>query len=243
MSLTARCGITSAPDSLALANAQLNLAWTKVHAPISGVAAIATAQVGDLVSPTTVLTTVSQLEPIKVTFPISEIEYLRFAPAIRERETQNPAEAGAGLKLILADGSEYPEPGNFRVAGLEVATTTGTINVQGEFPNPNNLLRPGQFAKVRAVTDRRADALLVPQRAVRDLQGVSQVAVVGADDKVSLKKVNLGPAYGSDYVVESGITAGERVVVEGLQKIREGMLVKPGAQKSATAPATAEPGN
>ena len=108
-----------------------------------------------------------------------------------------------------------------------MTTTTGTIDVQGEFPNPNNLLRPGQFAKVRAVTDRRKDALLVPQRAVRDLQGMSQVAVVGADDKVAFKTVKLGPAHGSDFVVESGLAAGERVVVEGLQKIRDGIVVKP----------------
>lgn len=226
--------------------ARLNLQWTQVKSPISGVSAIASAQVGDLVSPQTQLTSVSQLDPIKVTFPISEIEYLRFAPAIREQAAKDDPSTNAGLKLILADGSEYPEPGRFRVAGLDVATTTGTINVQGEFPNPNNLLRPGQFAKVRAVTDRRPDALLVPQRAVRDLQGMSQVAVVGADDKVSFKQVKLGPAHGSDFVVESGLAAGERVVVEGLQKIREGMLVKPATtQKSATPPAspTAEPGN
>jgi membrane fusion protein (multidrug efflux system) len=144
------------------------------------------------------------------------------------------------LQLILADGSTYREPGRFRVAGLAVATTTGTIEVQGEFPNPNNLLRPGQFAKVRAVTDRRKDALLVPQRAVRDLQGMNQVAVVGADDKVAFKTVKLGPSHGSDFVVDSGLSAGERVVVEGLQKIREGMLVAPvtAAAKSAETPAS-----
>lgn len=226
--------------------ARLNLQWTQVKSPITGVAAIASAQVGDLVSPQTLLTSVSQLDPIKVTFPISEIEYLRFAPAIRQQEDAEQPSATSGLQLILADGSVYPEPGRFRVAGLAVAATTGTINVQGEFPNPNNLLRPGQFAKVRAVTDRRPDALIVPQRAVRELQGMSQVAVVGADDTVSFRQVKLGPAQGSDYVVESGLAPGDRVVVEGLQKIRDGMLVKPvTAPKpaAASAPPSAEPGN
>jgi len=219
--------------------ARLNLQWTQVKSPITGVAAIASAQVGDLVSPQTLLTTVSQLDPIKVTFPISEIEYLRFAPAIRQQEAADQPTGSPGLQLILADGSLYPERGRFRVAGLDVATTTGTIDVQGEFPNPQNLLRPGQFAKIRAVTDRRPDALLIPQRAVRDLQGLSQVAVVGADDKVTFKNVKLGPSQGSDYVVESGLTVGERVIVEGLQKVRDGMQVKPVVAGAGGAPAAA----
>jgi membrane fusion protein (multidrug efflux system) len=220
--------------------ARLNLQWTHVKSPISGVAAIASAQVGDLVSPQTQLTSVSQLDPIKVTFPISEAEYLRFASRNRDQQASGPSSASLDLQLILANGSTYPEPGRFRVAGLAVTTTTGTIDVQAEFPNPNNLLRPGQFAKVRAVTDRRKDALLVPQRAVRDLQGTSQVAVVGADDKVAFKTVKLGPSHGSDFVVESGLAAGERVVVEGLQKIRNGIVVKPTTAAAAPASAAAE---
>jgi len=244
----ARAADAAQVDSMraSVEQARLNLQWTQVKAPITGVAAIASAQVGNLVSPQTLLTSLSQLDPIKVTFPISEIEYLKFAPAIRERQAADQPSATAGLRLILADGSVYPEPGRFRVAGLAVATTTGTIDVQGEFPNPNHLLRPGQFAKVRAVTDHRKDALLVPQRAVRDLQGMSQVAVVGAEDTVTFKTVKLGPPHDSDFVVESGLAAGDRVVVEGLQKIREGMLVKPAmAPRSAAVPppATAEPGN
>ncbi len=238
----ARAASAAQVDSMraSLEQARLNLQWTQVKSPITGVAAIANAQVGDLVSPQTLLTSISQLDPIKVTFPISEIEYLRFAPQIREQEATDPPRTTAGLRLILADGSVYPESGRFRVAGLAVATTTGTINIQGEFPNPNNLLRPGQFAKVRAVTDRRKGALLVPQRAVRDLQGVSQVAVIDADDKVAFKTVKLGPPHGSDFVVESGLAAGERVVVEGLQKIRQGMLVKPAkAANGAAAPSPA----
>jgi RND family efflux transporter MFP subunit len=221
-------------DQAAVETAQLNLEWTQVKAPITGVAAIATAQVGDLVSPQTLLTTVSQLDPIKVAFPVSEIDYLRFAGRIREGEQSGRAGNPGGLALILADGTVYPHRGSFRVAGLAVSATTGTIDVQGEFPNSENLLRPGQFAKVRAVTGRIEGALVIPQRAVRDLQGVTQVAVVGPGDKVAFRNVKLGPTTGTDYVVTGGIRAGDRVVVEGLQKIRDGMVVKP-------APAPASP--
>jgi membrane fusion protein (multidrug efflux system) len=246
--IQARAANAAQVDSMraSVEQARLNLDWTQVKSPITGVTAIASAQVGNLVSPQTLLTSISQLDPIKVTFPISEIEYLKFASAIRERQAADQPSATTGLQLILGDGSVYPEPGRVRVAGLAVTATTGTIDLQGEFPNPNNLLRPGQFARIRAVTDRRKDALLVPQRAVRDLQGMRQVAVVGADDKVAFKTVKLGPSHGTDFVVDSGLAAGDRVVVEGLQRIREGMLVKPAtAPKSAAAPppATAEPGN
>ncbi len=224
----ARAGSAADVDSAraAVEQARLNLQWSKVQAPITGVVAISSAQVGDLVSPQTLLTTVSQLDPIKVSFPVSEIEYLRFANQIRELQATGQPNPTAGLELILANGERYPEKGRFNVAGLAVTTTTGTIEAQGLFPNPGNLLRPGQFAKVRAVTDRIPGAIVIPQRAVRDLQGLTQVAVVGADDKVSFKTVKLGPATGSDYVVTSGLAAGERIVTEGLQKIRDGMLVK-----------------
>jgi membrane fusion protein (multidrug efflux system) len=210
----------------AVENARLNLDWTRVLAPITGIAAIASAQVGDLVGPTTLLTSVSQLDPIKVNFPISEIEYLRFAERFRARQ-EGGKDDSPDLELILADGKRYPEPGRISVAGLAVATTTGTIDVQGVFPNPGNLLRPGQFAKVRAATQRLPGALVIPQRAVRDLQGVSQVAVVGAEDKVTFKNVVLGAATGSDYVVTAGLEAGDRIVVEGLQKVRDGLVVRP----------------
>jgi membrane fusion protein (multidrug efflux system) len=225
----------------ALENAQLNLAWTKVQAPIAGIAAIATAQVGDLVSAQTLLTTVSQLQPIKVTFPISEIEYLRFAKRIRDREAKGTSQDQPTLSLILADGSVYAHPGRFYVSGLEVAQTTGTINLQGEFPNPDNFLRPGQFAKVRAVTDRLPGALLIPQRAVSDMQGVSMVAVVDAENKVTLKRVTLGPQKGSNYVVTEGLAAGDRVVVEGLQKVRNGIVVKPVTAEARAAATAASP--
>ena len=229
-------------DRAAVEEARLNLHWTQVKAPISGVAAIASAQVGDLVSPATLLTTVSQLEPIKVVVQVSELDYLRFSKRVNALEAAG--RPGGELQLILADGSLYPEPGHVSVAGLAVAATTGTLEMQGLFPNPGNLLRPGQFAKVRAVTDRLPDALVIQQRAVRDLQGVSQVAVVGPDDKVSFRSVELGPTTGSDVVVAKGLEAGERVVVEGLMKIREGMVVKPVAAMdtaAGTQPAPAAP--
>jgi membrane fusion protein (multidrug efflux system) len=222
-----------------LENAQLNLAWTKVQAPINGIAAIATAQVGDLVSPQTLLTTMSQLEPIKVTVPISEIEYLKFAKRLREQEETGTTKGARPLSLILADGSVYAHPGRLYVTGLEVAETTGTITVQGEFPNPENLLRPGQFAKVRAVTDRLPGALVIPQRAVSDMQGASMVGVVDAENKVTLKRVTLGPQTGSNYVVSEGLAPGDRVVVEGVQKIRNGMVVKPVTEAERAAAAAA----
>jgi RND family efflux transporter MFP subunit len=232
----------------ALEEARLNLAWTRVTSPIDGVAGIANAQVGDLVSPQTLLTSVSQLDPIKVTFPVSEIEYLRFAKRINAGEATKAPQSEAKLELILANGSVYPERGRISVAGLAVTQTTGTIALQGIFPNPDNILRPGQFAKVRAVTDRIADALVIPQRAVRDLQGVSQVAVVGSDDKVTFQNVKLGPTTGSDVVVAEGLKAGDRIVVEGLQKIRDDIAVKAGPAPAVGAvaappPPSAEPGN
>jgi membrane fusion protein (multidrug efflux system) len=220
----------------ALESARLNLEWTKVTSPIDGIAGIANTQVGNLVSPQTLLTEVSQLDPIKVNIQISEIEYLRFAEAISAASATGRPGERANLTLILADGSPYKEKGRFNVAGLDVAATTGTIELQALFPNPGNLLRPGQFAKVRAPTDQLKGALLVPQRAVTDLQGTRQVAVVGADDKVAIKRVTLGPVSGSDYVISEGLAPGDRVIVEGAQKVRNGMLVK-----AETAPVAAQP--
>jgi membrane fusion protein (multidrug efflux system) len=222
-----------------LENARLNLDWTKVRSPINGVAGIANAQVGNLVSPQTLLTEVSQLDPIKVTVQISEIEYLRFAKRREEATASGTPREPVALTLVLADGSTYNQPGRFNVAGLDVAATTGTMEIQALFPNPNNMLRPGQFAKVRAATDTIQGALVIPQRAITDLQGTNQVAVVGPDDKVAIKKVMLGPVTGSDRVVSEGLAPGDRVIVEGAQKVRNGMLVKP----ETAAPAAEKSGN
>jgi membrane fusion protein (multidrug efflux system) len=211
----------------AVETARLNLEWTKVESPIDGIAEIATVQVGDLVNPSTLLTTVSQVDPIKVTFPISEQEYLQFADRIKEHAERGRAKDESDLEMILADGTVYKYPGQFYVTNRQVDLQTGTIQVQGVFPNPGNILRPGLYAKVRAATQVRRGALLVPQRAVQETQGQYQVAVVGADDKVSLRKVKPGDQIGSLWILDDGIQRGERVVTEGLQKVRDGMEVKP----------------
>ncbi len=207
--------------------AELNLEWTKVYAAIDGVAGIASAQVGDLVTPTTVLTVVSDVDPIKVSFPISEREYLRFAARIKQHEATGHVEDEVDLELVLANGEHYPHPGHFYVANRQVDPQTGTIQVQALFPNPGGILRPGLYARVRARTELRRGALLVPQRAVQETQGVYQVAVVGADDTVDLRTVKPGPQVDGQWILESGVTAGERVVVEGLQKVRAGLKVQP----------------
>jgi len=223
--------------------AELDLAWTKVQAPITGIAGIAKAQVGDLIESNTLLTTMSQLDPVKVQFPLSEPEYLGLATRLATvgQGTEVPKDT---LELVLADGSTYPHRGSFTFANREVDVKTGAILVQGIFPNPGNLLRPGLYARVRAVTETRKGALLVPQRAVRELQGGHQVAVVGADDTVDLRSVEVGERVDSLWVINRGLQPGERVVVEGLQKIRQGAKVTikaaeagaAGSDPGATAP-------
>jgi len=207
--------------------ARLDLDWTQIQSPIAGVAGISEAQIGDLVSPKSLLTTVSQLDPVKVRFPISEQEYLKFV-----KEMGRPADgkftgAGAMLQLQLADDSAWPHPGTPFVLGREVDPLTGTILVEGRFPNPGNTLRPGLFARVRAHIGNHKGALLVPQRAVKDVQGNRQVAVVSSDDQVEMRNVEMGTTVGERWIVKKGIELGERVVVEGLQKIRNGMKVAP----------------
>jgi membrane fusion protein, multidrug efflux system len=221
----------------AVEKAQLNLDWTKVQSPIDGIAGIAVAQVGDLVSENTLLTTVSQVDPIKVTVPISEQDYLKFASRLTGPK---PSDDQGRLELILSDGTVYPERGKVSVANREVDVKTGTLLVVNLFPNPQNLLRPGQYAKVRATTDTHKEALLVPARAVQDLQGTRQVAVVGADNKVSMRTVQIGPSMGNLIVINAGLKPGERVVVDGLQKVREGVTVNPKPAEPAPS-ATAVP--
>jgi membrane fusion protein (multidrug efflux system) len=219
----------------AVANARLDLGWTKVFSPIDGIAGIAPVQVGDLVTPSTVLTTVSQVDPMKVTFPISEREYLRFADLIKQHRDGQPAPGEPQLQLILADGSTYPAPGRFYVTDREVDRQTGTILVQALFPNPDALLRPGLYAKVRASTATAHGALLVPQRAVQETQGVYQVAVVGSDDKVAFRTVEPGEQVEDLWIIDEGLAPGERVVTEGLQKIQDGIAVDPAPDSSTPA--------
>ena len=219
----------------ALADAQLNLGYTRVISPIHGIAGLRGANIGDLVGPndSRPLTTVSQVDPIYAEAPISE----QLAYSMFRRWADDPAAPRQlELELILADGSVYPRRGRTDILNRQVDLRTGTVMARGTFPNPGNVLRPGQYAKVRAVTEVKKNALLVPQRAILDMQGVRQVAVVGADDTVELRPVQVGPRTGSLWIIEHGVKAGERVVVEGLDKIRPGAKVKL-ERTSPTAPA------
>jgi RND family efflux transporter MFP subunit len=206
--------------------AKLNLSFTKVRSLIDGVAAIATAQIGDLVSPTSLLTTVSQVDPIKAYFSLSEQEYLRSAKQLNQAKNRELWQNGTPLTLTLADGSEYPKSGSFLTADRQIDPKTGTIRISAVFPNPDHILRPGLYGRVRAETSTLKDALLVPQRAVSELQGSAQVRVVGADNKVSLRNVTLGGRSGNRWVIDKGLAAGEQVVIDS-PSLREGMLVNP----------------
>jgi membrane fusion protein, multidrug efflux system len=203
----------------AVEQARLNVSWTHVTSPISGIAGLALAQVGDLVGPQTILTTVSTVDPIRVAYQVSEQEYLLFQ--------NDPAMRNAELELQLADESIWPHKGHIALSGREVDIKTGTITTIGLFSNPGNVLRPGQFAKVRAVIALRRAALLVPQRAVNDLQGLQQVAVVGPDNTVTIRTVKAGERVGSDWIIEEGLEPGERVVTEGFARVKSGMRVVP----------------
>ena len=212
-----------------LENAQLNLGWTNVTSPIDGIAGIAMAQIGDLILENTVMTTVSKVDPIKVHFPISEREYLKFAERIQKAQSHaNLAQTQeAKLELLLADGSQYPHLGRAVLADRQVDVKTGTITIVGHFPNPGNLLRPGLFAKVRTPIETRSGGLMVQQRAVQELQGSFRVAVVGSENKVAFRNVIPGPRIGSLWLIDKGLKPGEIVIVEGFLKVRDGMVVTP----------------
>lgn len=214
----------------AVDKARLDLGFTRILSPVDGIAGVAKAQLGDLVGPGSAegLTTVSTVDPIKVYVPQSEQDYLRGA-----RSGQG-GQSGP-VELILADGSRHPHAGRFVFADRQVDVQTGTIKVAALFPNPGNFLRPGQFARVRAQRSVKGGALLVPQRAVMELQGSHQVAVVGADRKVDIRPVKAGGRVGGLWVIDEGLHPGDRVVVEGVQKIRPGMVV---TAKAFVAPAT-----
>ena len=207
--------------------AELDLGFTKITSPIDGVAGAANAQIGDLVGTpqARVLTTVSTVNPIKVYVPVSEREYLEAMERVKMRERGGPEKTA--FDLILADGSTWPDKGTFSFADRQVDPQTGTIKVAILFPNPNNILRPGQFAKVRALTGTEKGALLVPQRAVGELQGNYQVAVVEADNTVKVTNVKVGERFGELWVIREGLKAGDRVVAEGTQKAGNGVKVTP----------------
>ena len=214
----------------AVEQAKLNLGWTRITAPIDGVVGISKAQIGDLIDASTELTSVSTLDPIKVYFPMSEQEYFEAAEKIQQgyKDKEEGKEYSlATLELILGGEKVYPHKGQFHLVDRQVDQKTGTIRVAALFPNPNNLLRPGQFARVRATTKTREHAILIPQRAVTEMQGSYQVAVVTPENKVDIRPVKVGQRSGSLWIINQGLKAGERVVVEGLQKVKAGMTVNP----------------
>jgi membrane fusion protein (multidrug efflux system) len=231
--LAALAAVNSA--TAAVETAQLNVGFTKVTSLIDGVAAIATAQIGDLVGPSTLLTTVSQTNPIKAYFPLSEQEYLQMAARINGRGgAKTPWQSGTGVTLALADGSVYPRQGTFLAADREIDPKTGTIRISALFPNPDGFLRPGQYGRVRAETRVRPDALLVPQRAVTQLQSAYHVRVVGPDNVVTTRTVTPGDRVAGRWIIDKGLEPGARVVVEG-PATRDGVVVdaKPFAADAA----------
>ncbi len=225
--IAAKASVVAAGASVVAAQANLDkaaleLGFTKVTSPIDGIAGIAKAQIGNLVGPSSTqeLTSVSTLDPIKVYINISEQEY------ISTRESGEKVEA-IPLELILADGSIFPHKGLFYLADRQVDVTTGTLKIGATFPNPGNFLRPGQYGRVRAQMRVLRGALLVPQRAVGDVQGSFMVAVVGPDDKVDIRRVKPSEKVGSLWVIDEGLKPGEKVIAEGIQKVRQGMIVSP----------------
>lgn len=230
---TAKAQITAANAAVqsskaAVETAQINLGFTHLTSPIDGIPGIAEQQVGALVSPASPkITTVSTLDPIKVYFTVSEQEYLDFHRRYSTPDTLDAERKQLRFELILADGTVYPQKGNFDFADREVDVKTGAIRVAGLFPNPGNNLRPGQYARVRFSIRTTEGALLVPQRAVNELQGNYQIAVVDRDNKVNIRLVTVGDKVANQWIVSNGLKPGERVVVEGVQKVRQGIQVNP----------------
>jgi len=212
--------------------AELNLEFTKVTSLVGGVAGIARVQIGNLVGPTSTLTSVSQVNPIKAYFTVSEQVFLDFHRRFPTEASVEAQRKLIPLQLILGDGSIYEHPGTISFADREVNAATGTIRIAGVFPNPNNLLRPGGYGRVRLSVRTATGAILVPQRAVTELQGSYQVAVVSGDNKVSIRPVTVGDRIGNLWIVTDGLKAGERVIVEGVQKVRDGAVVNVAAEKS-----------
>ena len=224
----------------AVEKARLDLEFTRLVSPIDGIAGAATAQIGDLVGPglSAELTTVSTLQPIKAYFPVSEQEYMMAVKYLAQYGQSLDTPGPPNLDLILADGSIFPHKGSLSFADRQVDVKTGTIRIAALFPNPDNMLRPGQFARVRALTDTYEKALLVPQRAVTELQGSYMLAIIGPDKKASLRPVKVAERVGNLWVITQGIKPGELVVVAGTQKIKEGQAVNPKIVDQESAPGT-----
>jgi membrane fusion protein (multidrug efflux system) len=210
----------------AVETARINLDFTRLVAPIDGIAGLAQLQVGALVSPASgAVTAVSTLDPIKVYFTVGEPQYLAWQRRYPTELSRENAHKRLHLQMILADGTAYPREGTFFFADRQVAIGTGAIRIAALFPNPGNVLRPGGYAKVRAIINEVDGALLVPQRSVTELQGSYQVAVVGADGRISIRPVSVGNSVGSELIISQGLKAHETVVAEGTQKVRPGMRV------------------
>jgi len=213
-------------DQAAVEQAQLNLGYTTVRSLTDGIAGVAQVQVGNLVTLSTVLTAVSQVNPIKAYFPISGEEYLRIANRLSPGTVNLLSKANPiPLQLVLSNGMTYPQKGRILFADRAVDQQTGTIQIAGAFPNPGNILRPGQTGRVRAVTEVKKGALLVPQRAVTELQGAYQVAVVGPGNKISIRPVQVGERVGTLWIIIEGLEVSQRIVAEGTGKVRDGMIV------------------
>jgi RND family efflux transporter MFP subunit len=225
--IQAKLGAQAAIESskAAVEQAELNLEWTKVISLVDGIAGIAQVQIGNLVGPNAVLTSVSQVDPIKAFFPINEREYVLVQKSTASSGKHAIGFFGSSLELILTDGSIHPQKGKILLADRQVDPSTGTIRIVAAFPNPGNILRPGQYGRVRVETKLKNGALLVPQSAVAQSQGSYQVAVVGSNHKVSMRTVKPGETVGTLWVIDEGLKPGEQVVVEGLQQLREGTLV------------------
>lgn len=219
--------------------ASLELGFTKITSPIDGIAGIAKAQLGNLVGPGQIeeLTTVSTVNPIKAYVSISEQQYLKVQDLKAKREKEPVGKVQ--LELILADGSVFPEKGEFAFADRQVDERTGTIRVAATFPNPGNMLRPGQFARIRALLGTQKNAMLVPQRAVKEVQGRYLVGLVGAESKVVIKEVKVGQQIGQLWVISEGLQRGDKVIAEGIQKVKEGQVV---SQKPFVSPSQSTPG-
>jgi membrane fusion protein (multidrug efflux system) len=212
----------------AVKTAELNLGFTRIFSPIDGIVGIALAQVGDLVNPTSgILTTVSTVDPIKVYFTVSEQEYLDYVKRNPTPAELNAAQKQLQLQLFLANGTTYPHTGRFYIADRQVDPKTGAIRMAGVFPNAENVLRPGQYGRVRAATSTQSGALLIPQRAVSQLQGIYRVAVVGSDNKVTIRTITPGPTVGQMLIIQNGLQSGETIMVDGTQKVTTGATVAP----------------
>ncbi|MBI4864917.1 MAG: efflux RND transporter periplasmic adaptor subunit [Candidatus Riflebacteria bacterium] len=231
---------TVAARRAAVKQAEVELGYTKIHAPIDGFIGFSESKVGDLVGmgQSTQLNTLSTIDPILVRFPITEKDYLTIVKRTKERKAAGRPPEVPELQLIFADGSVHPQPGKPTLSDYMMDPKTGSIQVEGSFPNPEKVVLPGQYAKIRIAVDRREGALVVPQRAIQELQGTYSVAVVGPDNKIEMRQVKGGARFQNLWIVEAGLKAGERIVVEGLQKVQDGTVVDP---RPATDAADATP--